>query len=235
MTGSLRWVRLWLVLAVGLVPLPPTPLAAQTTPGDLDRVEALVDAGDAEGARRALEGWWDRVGEGAPREEFQRALWLRALLTLEADRAELDYRRLVLEYPGGPWSDRALFRLAQAAEARGDRGAAGEHLQRLLRDYPASSHLEEARRMLARPAPSGSWAVQLGAFSSSAGAREVAERARAAGFEPRLVRTPGTDLVRVRLGTFPDESAARGLLQQVRARGLEATVVDDAHRESPAG
>jgi hypothetical protein len=222
-------------------------VAGQGRGADLDRVEALIQAGDHEGARRGLEAWWDAAGDRAPRNELQRGLWFRALLTQEGERAELDYQRLVLEYPGGSYSDLALLRLGHAAHARGDLQGAGAHFDRLLRDYPGSAHRGEAERWLSRnaggrsassagaPGATGPWAVQLGAFSSASGAREVAERARSAGFEPRLVRTPGTELVRVRLGSFPDEAGARGLLQQIRARGLEATVVGDADRESPAG
>lgn len=253
--------------ALALLPaVGPFALSGQGTPAGLDRVEALIQAGDHEGARRALEGWWDGAGDRAPRNELQRGLWFRALLTQEGERAELDFQRLVLEYPGGPFSDLAMGRLGHAAHARGDLPEAEAHFRRLLRDYPASTQRGEAERWLARnrpggtgatqggptavPGPSaappgaaqagtaaaaGPWAVQLGAFSSASGAREVAERARAAGFQPRLVRTPGTELVRVRLGSFPDEAGARGLLQEIRARGLEATVVSDADRESPAG
>lgn len=230
----------------------PSPVAGQGAP-TLDRVEELVQAGDHEGARRALEGWWDAAGDRAPRNELQRGLWFRALLTQEGDRAELDYQRLVLEYPGGPYSDLALLRLGHAAHARGNAPEAQAHFDRLLQDYPSSAQRGEAERWLARhrsggPGPvavpsgtppaapaAGAWSVQLGAFSSPVGARDVAERARALGFQPRLVRTPGTDLVRVRVGQFPAESGARDFLAQVRARGLEATVVGDADRESPAG
>lgn len=260
-----------LVLVLGVLALLPGTgsfaLSGQGTPAGLDRVEALIQAGDHEGARRALEGWWDAVGDRAPRNELQRGLWFRALLTQEGERAELDFQRLVLEYPGGPFSDLAMVRLGHAAHARGNLPEAEARFQRLLRDYPASTQRGEAERWLARnrpgatgaaqggptvvpgtpaAAPSGAaqggtmaaagpWAVQLGAFTSASGAREVAERARSAGLQPRLVRTPGTELVRVRLGSFPDEAGARGLLQEIRARGLEATVVSDADRESPAG
>lgn len=253
--ASRPWRHPLLLVLGALALLPaagPFTLSGQGTPAGLDRVEALIQAGDHEGARRALEGWWDGAGDRAPRNELQRGLWFRALLTQEGERAELDFQRLVLEYPGGPFSDLAMVRLGHAAHARGNLPEAEAHFQRLLRDYPASTQRGEAERWLARNRPGGTgatqggptavpgpaaapWAVQLGAFSSASGAREVAERARAAGFQPRLVRTPGSDLVRVRLGNFPDEAAARGLLQQIRTRGLEATVVSDADRESPAG
>ena len=251
-------LALMLLLAVVAAP----ELGAQdTAEAGLDRVQALLDEGRVDNARRAYEQWWDRWSAEAPRDQQQRSLWLRALLSIDPAEAELDYRRLVLEYPTGPWTDRALLRLAYAAEARGAAAEAREHFQRLVRDHPGSPHVAEANRRLSegeRPAiagpdaprvatttpqpppappaaPSGNWAVQLGAFSAMSGARGVADRARAAGYQPRLVVTPGSPLIRVRLGGFPDEGGARALLGEVRSRGLEATVVSDALRESPAG
>jgi tetratricopeptide (TPR) repeat protein len=234
--------------------------AQDTAEAGLDRVQALMDEGRVDNARRAYEQWWDRWSAEAPRDQQQRSLWLRALLSIDPAEAELDYRRLVLEYPTGPWTDGALLRLGYAAEARGATAEAREHFQRLVRDHPGSPHVAEANRRLSggeRPAiagpdaprvatppqppppppaaPSGNWAVQLGAFSAMSGARGVADRARAAGYQPRLVVTPGSPLIRVRLGGFPDEGGARALLGEVRSRGLEATVVSDALRESPAG
>lgn len=258
MVPAPRWrLLLTAVAAAGAfpaVPLPP-PLAgdvsAQAAPPSLDRVESLVETGSLEPARRELERWWDARSASASRDEVQRGLWLRGLLTAEVEGAELDYRRLVLEYPGGPYTDRALLRLGLLAHAADRMVEARELFARLLRDHPGSELRGEAEGWLARygapaapsgaggvpspPAESGGWAVQLGAFSTPAGARTVADRARAAGFEPRLVRTPGSDLVRVRVGRFPDEASARGLLERVRARGLEATLVSDAHRETPSG
>lgn len=233
--------------------------AQDTAAAGLDRVQVLLDEGRVDNARRAYEAWWDRWSAEAPRDQQQRSLWLRALLSIDPAEAELDYRRLVLEYPGGPWTDGALLRLGYAAEARGSAAEAREHFQRLVRDHPGSPHVAEANRRLAaeRPsltgpdapravpvspapaaapaAPSGPWAVQLGAFSAMSGARGVADRARSAGYQPRLVVIPGSPLIRVRLGGFPDEAGARTLLVEVRGRGLEATVVSDALRESSAG
>lgn len=251
-----------LLALLAIVSMVPRVSAQDTAEAGLDRVQALLDEGRVDGARRAYEQWWDRWNAEAPRDQQQRSLWLRALLSIDPAEAELDYRRLVLEYPGGAWTDGALLRLGYAAEARGATAEAREHFQRLVRDHPGSPHVAEANRRLAgdgRPsltgsdapraaapppaasgpgapaAPTGNWAVQLGAFSSMGGARGVADRARAAGYQPRLVVTPGSPLIRVRLGGFPDEAAARALLGEVRGRGLEATVVSDALREAPAG
>ena len=58
--------------------------------------------------------------------------------------AAVDLRRLVVRYPGGPYSDRALFRLAQGARAFSEEVRALEYLEDLLRDYPRTSLRERA-------------------------------------------------------------------------------------------
>ena len=239
------WLLLW---------LPAAGTGQEEAPGAaLDRVESLISHGDLGDARRSLERWWDEARPLATGRDVQRALWLRGRLTLDALQAELDYQRLVVEYPGGPWSDDALVRLAEYAHARDDLGTAARHFRTLLRDYPESPHRREARQWLDRfgdasgavparvveapeeeaegPRP---YAVQLGAFSSERRARRLAERARSAGLDPRLVRIPGSGLLRVRVGRFPDSPAAEAVLGDVRTLGFEATIVTDALDEVDA-
>jgi cell division septation protein DedD len=248
----------------------PARLAGQS----LERVDSLTARGRVQEARTELMAWLEGPGTAGPsRDETQRAVWLRGILTLDADQAALDFTRLVVEYPGGPFTDRALLRLGQAAELRNDLAGARRHFEVLARDHPRSPHRAEARGWLdahppdqdpappadraspvaAEPAPgtapgtapsaggeptpaaaaraAGAYAVQLGAFADSTRAHALAERAREAGFEPRLVTTPGTDLIRVRVGRFPAAAEATTLYDRLRAGGFEAMVVADADRE----
>ncbi len=110
------------------------PLSAQQT--DLDRVEALLSEGRFSSAREVLQGWLEEEEGSASREERQRGTWLRAVLTVDPEMAAVDLRRLVVRYPGGPYSDRALLRLAQGAWALSEEVRALEYLEDLLRDYP---------------------------------------------------------------------------------------------------
>lgn len=125
----------------------PTALHAQESTFTLAQVDSLVTAGRTEEARDALVAWWDQAGSRS-REEAQRGLWLRGLLTVDPAQAAVDYQRLVVEYPRGAWSDRALLRLAQAADASGDPLRARNLLRSLLRDYPGSPLRLEAGRLL---------------------------------------------------------------------------------------
>lgn len=241
------------------------PVAAQEPP-TLDRVEELARLGRTAEARTLVGEWWRAEGPKASRRDTQRGLWLRGQLTTDAAQAALDFNRLVVEYPGGPWSDMALLRLAQAAHAAGDSLGAATHVERLLQEYPASPVRSEAEAWLATagpvpepapppatpdtaapvpdvpepaaadpvaPAATGDFTIQLGAFSSVARAEALQRQLADAGFEGRLARVPGSDLVRVRLGRFDSAEGAEAILWQVRDRGFTATVARDAHREEP--
>lgn len=139
----------WVLAAAALLAsgLPSADLAAQDP--DLDRVEALMSEGRFASARQLLQGWLDENGRTAEREARQRGTWLRALLTVDAEMAQVDLRRLVVRYPGGAYSDRALLRLAQGARARSEPVRALEYLEALLRDYPESPLRERAEAVAA--------------------------------------------------------------------------------------
>lgn len=274
-------VALALTIGTGAVAAQSTATAGQYTV-TLDGVEKLIQAGKTEDARDLLLRWWGQDRPTASTRDVQRGLWLRGRLTVDPAQAELDYRRLVVEYPGGPYSAEALFRLAQSAWAAGDSSMAAQHVARLSREYPGSRVRVDAEAWLAgagsppprpvastdtaedssrrppsaaapvprpaavadtarfptsgaAPASSGRYAVQLGAFSSEARARALQSRARDAGFETRVIRVPGSRLIRVRVGRFASSEAADPVMKRLEAHGFTAAVVPDADREEPVG
>ena len=218
--------------------------------------------------------WWDEEWSGASRNDKQAGLWMRARLTVDPSAADLDYKRLVVEYPGGAYSDQALYRLGQAAEARSQGSAAARHFEALAEDYPASRHAAAATEWLARhpaaiaelrsgresavaEAPvtegrgtleeasaetrdvqsyvdgTGGYAVQLGAFSGVTRARRIADRAEAEGLSVRMVRVPGSELIRVRIGRFENQDDALEAMRRVKADGFDVALVTDAAQEEP--
>ena len=225
----------------------------------LDQVEAYMAQGQILQARQTLEAWWNRAGVQSSRVESQRSIWLRGKLTVDPSMAELDYRRLVLEFPGGPFSDDALLRLALSAEEGGRLREADSHLKKLIQDYPSSPLRPEALRWVGAhaeavaalpeedppprerpPEPGGEagvgdFAVQLGAFRSLDRARALAAQAAEAGYRARLVRTPGNDLARVRVGRFLSREEVDALARTLRQRGFELTIATDAGTEERIG
>jgi len=232
-------VLLFLVWLVS-VSAAPAPASAQAR-GVLDRVEAMIAEDRYAEARDLLLSWWDETAESAPRAEVRRGLWLRAILTVDPAMAELDYRRIVLEFPGGEHAADALMRLAQGAEFVGDGEAAQRYLQILIQDYPASHHRVEARALLAR-------IEREGARDRRAAATEPA-RVAALTQLPDSSNRPPPDTAppppppppdttealpppperprpyAVQLGAFSDVERAELLASEAAARGLEVRVV----------
>ena len=227
----------------------------------LQRIEALISTGQVAAAREELTDWWEEGLPSASRQDLQQGLWLRGKLTVDPDIAEVDYTRLIVEFPGGRYSDRALLRLVYASHARDDLAHALEHIRMLLRDYPSSPTRLDAERWLgefggeaaaAQPEPpptareetegrprlptaeaTGSYAVQVGAFSSSDRARVLADQIREEGFETRIVQIPESRWVRVRLGRFQTQAQARELITRLLGLGFDAALVSDVDKEIP--
>jgi hypothetical protein len=259
----MRWTKtgvLGLILALGMGIFPPV-LEAQAT-GGLDGVERAMGRADFQEARRLLATWKTSQSPGASHGEREQALWLEARLEVDPDRAEPLYRRLVLEYPGGRWSDQALQHLALLAETRGDTSARDRWLQTLIRDYPASPLRDGALQRLERagsatstsasapPTPpqsatesaspgvgaQGRFTLQIGAFSDASRARALEAELRARGLPARVAQISGSDLFRVRVGQYATRELAATERESLVGRGLlpaDAGVRDDADQERP--
>lgn len=202
------------------------PAAAQSSSDmdpSLDRVDALARAGSVEGARKELLRWYDDRGAAASREEQQRALWLRAALTVDPSQAALDLRRLILEYPGGAWTAGALLRLGLLAET-GERYAdAAERYQVLVRDYSASEAATTARMRLERM-PVESPLAATRASGSAPTPASAPPPATKPGGDPSVTAAPAGDFT-VQLGAFGSRERALALVAQAREAGLDVRLV----------
>lgn len=235
-----------LLAALGLG-LPAAPAAAQE-PASLERVEELTRLGRTEEARLILVAWWEEGRPAASRRDRQRGLWLRGRLTVDPDQAALDFRRLTIQYPGGPFSGRALFRLAQGAWAVGDGEVADAYVQRLVRDYPGSLEAREARSWLeaAGPAPepppsrlraedatAAEEEADADGADATADAAGSGEAARADGgveaYPAPTPAGPGSVVAArsfaVQLGAFAQERRARALRDRMAAEGWDVRLV----------
>jgi cell division septation protein DedD len=215
--------------------LAPAPTLAQST--DLDRVEELTRLGRAEEARTILAAWWDGPRADAPARDLQRGLWLRGRLTVDPAQAELDFQRIVVLYPSGSYAPQALFRLAQAAHARGDADAAGNHVAALVRDHPTAPSRNQAEAWLraAGPAPprvearTPAGAPPAAAPSTTAPATAPATTT-AGTITPAPAAAPPAPAAAVldwyvQFGAFSDEDRAFDLQRELVAAGLAARLV----------
>jgi cell division protein FtsN len=143
---------------------------------------------------------------------------------VDPTQAGLDFRRLVIEYPGGPYSDQALFRLAQAAYAVGDSLAAVEHVNRLVREYPSSVARREAEAWLATAGPAPP------RVATALGPGLPTDPTVADSTKPVSRGTPGAEVVgtgqfTVQLGAFSSRGRAEALRQRAVEAGFEARLV----------
>jgi len=217
----------------------------------LDSVDALASVGRTEEARGVLDTWWGSERSQSSRRDRQRGLWLRALLTVDPEMATLDYQRLVVGYPGGPYSDQALMRLAMIAGSIGDLLVATGYYRSLLQDYPLSSdrvrvrqllleHSEEIEAAEAQAAveEQASVEAQVGAeagvaeqdtFSKVDSEAEVVEAPSEVVAQDSLVQSdaPAEKVGRhaVQFGAFSTEERAERLAGTLAAAGFETRVV----------
>ena len=101
------------------------------------RARRLVSEGDGATGRAIVDSMVRASAEGTP--AYGDALFWRGALAETAADAERDYRRVIVEYPLSPYADDALLSLAELEQARGDRTAAYQHLQRFVREHPMGS------------------------------------------------------------------------------------------------
>ena len=139
------------------------------------RARRLVSEGDGASGRALVDSLLRAAPEGTP--AYGDALFWRGALAETAADAERDYRRVIVEYPLSPYSDDALLSLAELEQARGDRAAAYQHLQRFVREHPASPARARAGLAAARLAfeqhDSGRGCAMISEARASTGANDV--------------------------------------------------------------
>jgi cell division protein FtsN len=118
-----------------------TPIGAQSstqlplpaTDSVFRRARRLISDGDGAAGRALVDSILRSSTEGTA--AYGDALFWRGALAETAADAERDYRRVIVEYPLSPYADDALLSLAELEQARGDRAAAYQHLQRFVREH----------------------------------------------------------------------------------------------------
>ena len=246
------------ILILTISSIVPRSVSAQVDTMTLPEIEALAQHGRPNQARIELMAWWEGSRDAASREERQYALWLRGRLTVDPLQAVRDFQRLVIEYPGGPFTAGALYRLAQEAYERENTADFERYMASLSRDHPNASALAEAEAWvsgarLAAPT-SGmrstisrvevenqsdivmspgieAYSVQLGAFSNERRAAALFELALEAGLNVRLVRVPESSLIHVRTGHFDTSMEATVFSKQVNELGFMVAIVKDTQAE----
>jgi hypothetical protein len=220
-------VSLRTVVLLTLVSLAsPSSLAAQER--SLGQVERFASTGRAEEARAMLLEWWEDERSDASRADLQLGLWLRGRLTVDPGQAARDFRRLVIEYPGGRYTDQALLRLVQGAYAQGDPERVRTYMRSLTRDHPGSAVLEQAEAWMGRASTAGPPPVLrvIDAEESAGSSPAVATPSQdGAVADAAVVATGSQGRYTVQLGAFLDEARAAALLERAAEAGLDVRLV----------
>lgn len=100
------------------------------------RAQAMVNDGNAIAGRALVDSMIAVAPAGS--NDYAEGVYWRAVLAAMAVDAEMDYRRIVVDYPLSPRVDDALIRLAQLEIARANYDGALGHLNRLVVEHPES-------------------------------------------------------------------------------------------------
>ncbi len=112
------------------------------------RAQTLVNDGDAPAGRALVDSMLAIAAPGS--NEYAEAVYWRAVLASTAADAEMDYRRVVVDFPLSPRVEDALIRLAQLEIARANYDGALRHLNRLVAEHPQSPSRPRAGYWMAR-------------------------------------------------------------------------------------
>lgn len=112
------------------------------------RAQTLVNDGNATAGRALVDSMISVAAPGS--NDYAEAVYWRAVLAGTAADAEMDYRRIVVDYPRSPRVEDALIRLSQLEIARASYDGAIRHLNTLMTDYPQSASRARAGYWMAR-------------------------------------------------------------------------------------
>jgi cell division septation protein DedD len=142
MSGKL-WIAVWLIVMPSVAPA-----QSSADSASYRRAQTLVNDGNATMGRALVDSMVAKATPGT--NAYAEALYWRAVLSATAADAEMDYRRIVVDYPLSPRVEDVLLRLAQLELARADYDAALQHLNRLTLEHPAGASRARAGYWMAR-------------------------------------------------------------------------------------
>ena len=139
------------ILFVAAIMFSPIVASAQATTGVnpvYRRAQGMVNDGNAAAGRALVDSMIAVATPGS--NEYAEGVYWRAVFAATAADAEMDYRRIVVDYPRSPRVEDALIRLAQLEIARANYDGALRHLNRLVAEHPESPARARAGYWMAR-------------------------------------------------------------------------------------
>ena len=174
------------------------------------RARKLVSEGNGAAGRALVDSLLAAAPAGTA--DYGNALYWHGALAQTAAEAEHDYRRVIVEFPLAYYADDALLAMAELEQARGDRASAMQHLQRFVREHPASTARGIAALGAARLAfeqrDTKTGCAMIGEARASAGAGDVELANQIGYYASRCPNLPETPSVVAAAPATPAASAA---------------------------
>lgn len=139
--------RFFCAAALALCPVAVVAQTPAANPAFL-RAQALVNDGNTAAGRAIVDSMIAVAAPGS--NDYAEAVFWRGVFAATAADAEMDYRRIVVDFPLSPRVEDALIRLAQLELARANYDGALRHLNRLVAEHPQSPSRARAGYWMAR-------------------------------------------------------------------------------------
>lgn len=140
--------KFWIVIIAAVIPAISNAQETAIVSPVYRRAQTLVNDGNATAGRALVDSMVNAAAPGS--NDYAEAVYWRAVLAGTAADAEMDYRRIVVDYPRSPRVEDALIRLSQLEIARANYDGALRHLNTLIADYPQSPSRPRAGYWMAR-------------------------------------------------------------------------------------
>lgn len=140
--------KFWILIIAAVLPVISNAQATAVVNPVYRRAQTLVNDGNATAGRALVDSMINAAAPGS--NDYAEAVYWRAVPAGTAADAEMDYRRIVVDYPRSPRVEDALIRLSQLEIARANYDGALRHLNTLIADYPQSPSRARAGYWLAR-------------------------------------------------------------------------------------
>jgi len=140
------------------------------------------------------------------------------------DAAEQEYKRLLGSSSSTGYGSIAYLRLAISQQRQGKWQEADASLHKLVRDYPLSLEIDEARTYLKRKG--NFFSVQVGAFSKKENARKLLSTLRKKGYDVRIEKLYKDDklIYFVKIGKFGTKAKAQQEAERLKKEGFSTRI-----------
>lgn len=138
----------WSALIIAVMPVVAAAQGSIAVNPAYRRAQDLVNDGNPTAGRAVVDSMLSVATQGT--NEYAEGIYWRAVLAATAADAEMDYRRIVVDYPQSPRVEDALIRLSQLEIARANYDGAIRHLNTLITEHPQSPSRARAGYWMAR-------------------------------------------------------------------------------------